>query len=434
MAYRKIRMSSWGPLRVFAGIREVIDPDLPSLLAELLATWATRAICPGRLVLGQTYEVETAAEAALLLHLDQEASILQGSPTLYRGQADCPGWTIQATLDRNRKSGTERQFLVDFYGSILFHNILQRIDWQADDWFSKGWHLSEGPAMAMARHHGMPSSLIDLTLDPSVAVRFAIQQSRAVGAGYAKVFRFFEDDLGPDANFSIPPPPTLRSVRQHGVFYNNRVENDLPVEPDTSKTIVLSFPSTIESSILNDFIRDGDHVDLMHDEPLLSQIETLVRQTMQTLPGAAIHAEYLEIPDEVPMSLQQIATSHLLTLCDAALLTATGNRYRYKPSAALVHEWFVIVTDMLHGLCAIFYDAETKRTAFRRDLLRTFVKHNYVSSQILLIYFSRIYRGTPLESLLPIFRILNSELINASGGSVGIYSPDFAIKGGTNAA
>ena len=430
LRYRRLRMSSWGPLRVFRGIPDPIehfDSELANELKELTSGWAESGVVPGQLVPGQTYAVRDACEAALLLHLDHEICLLHDRPTLYRGQADRADWTIQASIDRNRTTGKEREFLADIYGEMLFRTMLRHIDWQADSWYPKGWHLDEGSAMAMSRHHGMPSPLIDLTLDPSVAVRFALQQARDVGADSAKVFRFAEDDLGSDAMFLIPPPPMLRSVRQYGVFFNCRFKDDVPLEPSPSTAIIVRFPSQKESVLTaEDFIRDDAPVDLMHDEPLLTDIEEYVRRVI--LPVDAIQDEYAEHPGQVPKSIRQLALAGLLNLSSTVLVDQQAARFRYAPNGHAVDEWFRLVTDMIHGLCAIHYDSENHRMIYRDDILSTFVKHNMVSSQILLMFFASACKGTPAWSLLPVFSTLNKHLLERSNRTAGIISPDFCVS------
>jgi hypothetical protein len=424
-AYRSMRMDSWGPQRIFGGIQNRIDESIGEHLQQFMADLATRNIIPGRLQPGERYEVNDAAEAALLLHLDHEISLIHGSPTVYRGQADHPGWTIQATIDRTREAGDERKHLVQIYGTMLFNFIISQIDWQAIEWMPKGWRLDEYPVMAMARHHGMATALIDVTVDPSVAVMFAHDQARETSAAMAKVFRFPVDDLGNDVKFNVPPPPVLRSVRQHGAFFDSRLVDTSPVEPPLKQAAVVCFPASSSRISENGFLRDGEIVDLMHADALLDAVEKLVRRCMAQMPVGAFHEEYFENKSGLPQSLRQVGLFSLLMLAEEGLLKKEGDRFRYNPTVEVVVEWFGLVTDIIHALCGIHY--LEGRIGIRTDLLERFVHDNFVVSQVYLYFFANIYRGTPLESLLPIVRIINARLSEMSNGTVGIRSPDFFV-------
>lgn len=423
-SYRSVQMDSWGPLRVFGSTANPDEKPLAAGLQPFIADLLSRGIVPGDLKPGQQYEVNDAAEAALLLHLDHEISLIQGSPTVYRGQADHPNWTIQASVDRTRVAGQERGHLTQCYGAILFEYILKQIDWQAGKWMPKGWRLDEQPTMAMARHHGMASALIDVTVDPSVAVMFAQEQAAGAGTSRAKVFRFHVDSLGDDATFNVPPPPVLRSVRQHGVYFHSRFTNMSPVKPPLEQAAVVCFPTSSSGIREDGFCRDGKIVDLMHADPLLAAIEKHVRRCMAVMPVGAIHEEYLRSKPQLPKSLCQIGLFSLIMMAEEGLVGKEGSRFRYHPTADTIYEWFSLVTDIIHALCGIYY--HQGHSYLRDDLLERFVRDNHVASQLYLYFFASIYRDTPLQSLLPIVRIMNAKLLKISDGSIGIYVPDFA--------
>ncbi|MEW6350704.1 MAG: FRG domain-containing protein [Thermodesulfobacteriota bacterium] len=426
-AYRSIKMDTFGPLRVFGGIPEssveFMAEPLTRFLRDLRSDMRPGALDPGR-----RYAVPDAASAALLLHLDNEASAVLGSPTVYRGQADHPEWTIQASIDRTRASDQEQQHLTLLFGAMTFVFMLHSIDWQVGGWHDKGWHLDDHAAYAMARHHGMSSPLIDFTVDPSVAVNFAQEQALRAGTEMAAVFRFTLDDLEGDTLLTVPPPPFLRSPRQHGVYFHSVLEGDgSPRQPRIEKAVTICFPAESPPIYHDGLLRDGNLVDLMHADPLLAAIEEYIRRFMAHMPVAAIHQEYMESPESVPRSLQQIGLFQLIKLEKDGMLTRDGQRFRYCQELSAIVEWFSLTTDIVHSLFGITW-AEG-RVGFRPDLVDHFVRHNYIQMQVYLLFFTRFLRHTPCQGLLPCMRILNTKLLEISKGCVGICSPELILEG-----
>jgi hypothetical protein len=428
-AYRSVKMDSWGPQRIFTGIPKTptdsLNLNLPTFIREL----SSNGIELGNLKPGTQYMVKDAATAALLLHLDQEISLLLGnSPPIYRGQADHSGWTIEASIDRTTKIGLEREHLTGIFGTMLFNFMLQNVDWQVGDWWTKEWHLDEFSTMAMARHHGMSSPLIDLTVDPSVAVMFAHDQATNTRAENAVVFRFAVGDLGDNAVLSLPPPPVLRSGRQHGVYYRSLLVNEKPGTPLTDKTIRICFPTYSQKFYNNGLLREGEMIDLMHSDPLLKAIETHIRKYMENMAVVAIHDEYLQNKSEFPSSLRYMGLFSLLIIANEdKIITQKDKRFLYSPKDEMV-EWFILTTDIFHALLGITNVAG--KVGFQLDMVDRFVRQNHITLQVYLFFFMRFFHRTSIfENLMPIMRVLNTKLLEISIGNTGIISQDMILEG-----
>ncbi|MBX3394020.1 MAG: FRG domain-containing protein [Phycisphaerae bacterium] len=370
-----------------------------------------------------------AASAALCLHLDQEISLQAcGCPKVYRGQADVDGWTIQPSIDRFMKSDV-REHLRQLYAATIFALVLYEINWYASERFEKAWHLDQNTAMSMARHHGFASPLIDFTTDPSLAVIMAHKQAVCGNAEFACVYSFEVDNDEFKFTSTIPPPPMLRSARQHAVYYSSQVPGD---EPNIGGSYKIRFPAS--SKMLGDtaLLRDSKETDIFHADPLLSRLELIVRDLMRTMPVAAISYESAELanPKMVPDSLKQFAKSILLTLVDEKLLSDEDGRFRYCSPDEATREWFLVVTDILHSLLGVqWHDAG--KFSFRSSMINRFVRDNWITVQIYLYIFMTRCRGTPLESLKTIIKPLNTRILEISDGRCGVIDRELIMEGAT---
>ncbi len=109
------------------------------------------------------------------------------------------------------------------------------------------------------------------------------------------------------------------------------------------------------------------------------------------------------------------------------MLTRDGDRFRYRPAHDVMVEWFRLMTDLIHSVLGI--NCGEGRWSFRPDLPDRFVRHNYIQMQVYLGFFMQFLRDTPLQSLMPCMRNLNTKLLEVSEGYVGIYAPDLHIEG-----
>jgi hypothetical protein len=374
------------------------------------------------------YITTDAATAALLLHIDQETAFMSGTGALlYRGQAHVPEWGIQPSIDRPHEKAASL-YGARILGSRLFDLVLRRIDWQASAELTKGWQLTDSETAALGRHHGMLSPLIDLTVDPSVAVAFAHDQAMKEKSEYACVFQITTRGLGSNSLLTIPPPPFLRSVRQLGVYLKVPEPVPDPVRLQSGSVLMICFPTNSEPIHENTYLlRDGTDVDFMHADPLLHALEVKIKSLIETLPVAAIQEEMSDPLPYGPNTLKIMSDLILYEFAKIGLVSKDGERFRYRAEASVLPEWFGLTTDLIYSL--VFMSKERQGMAVDLDLLDDFVRANYISMQIYLRIFAEYCPGTPLESHRPMVRYINTKLLEISSGNVGIYSKDLILEG-----
>ncbi len=125
--------------------------------------------------------------------------------TWFRGQSNSD-WLLQTTLDRFRRfsSDTERtaieQRLLDFFRQELV-GLAPR-------------EVPIGPALdLLARHHGLPSTLMDWTESPYIAAFFAFQ---GVGVGQTKPAAIWALNLG-----KLPDTPDIELIQDRELLWFN---------------------------------------------------------------------------------------------------------------------------------------------------------------------------------------------------------------------
>lgn len=152
-------------------------------------------------------------------------SVVCGSAPLFRGQRDAD-WEIAPSMFRaahriGRSGGT---FDADAHGTAMmrmledldrFRCALAGLDARHTD-----LALTDDVYYAAAQHYGMPTHLLDLTVDPFVAVWFACDGAEA---GDRAAVWFIEYDRATDLGASVilAPPWVRRIYRQRGLFLNH---------------------------------------------------------------------------------------------------------------------------------------------------------------------------------------------------------------------
>lgn len=170
------------------------------------------------------------------------------SQVIYRGQAKSD-WTLQATLDRARPGGFandeeraqyQAQLLADFRREAIgLEHFSQR-------------ESPEGEALELlARHHGLPSMILDWTRSPFVAAFFAFSGSLDETTEHVAVYGLpIESLAGTVAEHDIAVvdnPKSLwtnvRAVEQRSVFM--RVQTSKPIDQMLADVLFkLELPAT----------------------------------------------------------------------------------------------------------------------------------------------------------------------------------------------
>ena len=158
---------------------------------------------------------------------------------VFRGQADAR-WPLKTTLDRY----TERFGIPDRVEAGV--NLLDVFQLESAGLTDAG----HGLLHLLARHHGLPSTIMDWTRSPYIAAFFAYRDARHDGPGrpgdvavwclnLARAGQYFRDDVVPiDDSAAVREIP--RAIEQRSVFIDVRFPfdwNALPQEILTCFTI-----------------------------------------------------------------------------------------------------------------------------------------------------------------------------------------------------
>jgi len=207
----------------------------------------------------------TAWDAALYLHFVTAALAAgeAGLPvrTLFRGQ---PSATY-------RLLSTQRRWEQDGKSRSLAHRWMEAFIAALD----RAYHYGELPSPghrsleSLGRHQGLPSTLLDFTTDPSVAVFFAC--SGAQKGKTATVWALPSRTALTEMHVYLPPPLCKRLYLQRAVFVDTL---DLDVDHLDALCGQVEFPADPEFRVY----RNGNVIDLLQPDPWLDALSDWARK------------------------------------------------------------------------------------------------------------------------------------------------------------
>jgi type I restriction enzyme M protein len=147
------------------------------------------------------YEEKSAETISKFVHLILEEL---RSPYLFRGHADLD-WELEPAIDRSDFSGLRGKLSREDHERLAFKEF-KRLALP---------HLRSRPAndwefLALARHHGVPTRLLDWTENPLAALFFAVESARSTdGAVWCYTYVEMEEPLDMERN---PDPLSLDRI------------------------------------------------------------------------------------------------------------------------------------------------------------------------------------------------------------------------------
>lgn len=219
-----------------------------------------------------------------------------GAKFFFRGENELYENKISSSLFRNQKKDGKKIYSKTletyFYGQKAFHREIISLNKREDFNF-----------MALCQHHGLPTPLIDITLNPLVAIYFACQpthNSKDLGVLYClKKEKYielpsdllkYEDNIS-DFIFNVYPFANLKrlsnAINDHNRFYTNNsfLKNSLKDELSEFQMYLKSFDDHTTTNYMKEiksFKNDEEMYRYIHenfykiDDPLCKEYQNFL--------------------------------------------------------------------------------------------------------------------------------------------------------------
>jgi hypothetical protein len=224
------------------------NSDEISGLTHLLIEKCSWNIC--ELSIPEVIDVASPWEAAFVMAAYQNNAINDSCNYIFRGQKRSE-WGLTSSIDRlvSDQDAHSRALIECIIFCTMMHNL--HTDYVSLSGVQE-WNfeliLPFSSYMPVAQHYGIPTPLLDFTVDPAVAVYFASRDDQYIHGQTAsvKAYKFpFDNSNNELLNLKFVPPFIERPYLQKGIFIESNVQGDIStlVQPDFE----IRFPVTADN-------------------------------------------------------------------------------------------------------------------------------------------------------------------------------------------
>lgn len=220
-------------------------------------------------------------EQRRLLAAELGLSDLGITVSIFRGQGN-PDWCFEPAASRFKRLNPRGR--VDHFThstDIFCRGIEIAISTLVDD-----VQLDRLPLLAVAQHYGLPTELLDFTIDPFIAVYFAMRQSATDGT--AVVYSLpMQNLLQSGLEIALPPAFARRMYLQKGIFIRVSEPMQCPLRDQCVRII---FPPHPDYEVLKPHTTPNSALGVFPSNPKINRLRNLSRTLALQFPQEDIGA------------------------------------------------------------------------------------------------------------------------------------------------